>query len=239
MAKSKTRRAKAGAAPGAPKPIVPVAKVPFLRRRTVRLGALGLVAILAGVLTPLLLGLANRGNVLREYEQQLQRAQRPFTQHQAPSVPDSFLNASTQFRQGTITPSALEDSVEVWVADFNEAATNVGALQPPEELVEAQGIIVRALEAYAGIAQQYGVLADHARLVQEASGGRQRELQGIVDDWLSEIDQQKLRTDGLYGYATGLVEELKVAWGIAPATQTPDLTDLEGLIPDGDTPHGG
>lgn len=242
MAKGKTRKARAGAAPGAPKPTIPVPKTPMLQRRSVRWGALGLLVVLAAVLTPLLMGRANRANVLREYDRVLEQAQRPFTQHQAPSVPESFINVPTQFRQGTITPSALGDSVGTWVEDFNEAATNVGALTPPDELREAQGIIVRALEAYAGIAEQYGVLAEQARLVQGASGPRREELQGIVDDWLAQVDQEKIRVDGLYGFGTGLVQELKVAWGVsppAPEQQIPDVGDLEGLIPDGGAPHGG
>jgi hypothetical protein len=227
------RKARSGAAPGAPKPKIVPPKTPVMRRRGVRWGVLVVAALGIAWIVMAVLGSSHRKGVLDEYDRALARAMRPYSQHQAATVPDSFVNIPQQFQQGAVTPARLRSAATTWQEDFAEAATNVRALTPPEQLRDAQEVIAQALDAHATIASQYTALADTKALELRARAAQREPLTDLVADWVAQIDKARANASALLARGQGVVSGLKIEWGLG-STPSPETSLPDGFqIPDG------
>jgi len=210
--KSAQRR---GAALGAPKPKIEPRKTPLTRRRWFRWTALVVVLLFGLWLGLFLWGRSSRANVLRVYDRALNRAQTGYLQHTAATLPDSFATLPQQFQQGQATPERLKEAARTWQQDFADAADAVRALDPPEQLEEANQIIAESLTLYAEVAAMYIVLADERSVASVAEGSLANRLQGQVDALGTAIQATRNRADSIRRVGIQAVNALKLSWGIA------------------------
>jgi hypothetical protein len=229
MAKSKSR---SGAAPGAPKPKVEPRKQPLAQQRGFRWAALvagGLV--LLWILTAILGGI-HRTSVLKGYDRDLAEAQQPFTKYKEPANEFAFTELPTQFLAGQASVKKLKDASLAWQRDFAQAANNVRALTPPEQLVEAQEEIASAFDVYGAAAKQYGTLADLRAAIEKARPGRAKDaIVTAFNTALAGVGDVRTQADALYGHATASITDLEQRWGIKKAPVTSDLTSLPPGFP--------
>lgn len=234
------KRSRSGAAPGAPKPKIEPPKTPVTRTRSFRWSLLLLLALGTTLLVASVMGASHRRGTIDAYDRDLGRAMRSFSQHQAETVPDSFLNIPTRFSDGSITPKRLREAAGTWQEDFTEAAGKVRALTPPEELRNAQEMIAQAMDAHATIAGHYLTLAEQRQAADRATGALETRLEGVVTSWIARINAARANASSLLAAGRAAVDELKREWGLTPAPATPEIPDInlsDVPIPDGGLPN--
>lgn len=218
-------------APGAPRVKVEPPKTPWHRTRAAKIVGVLVLVVLALVILMIVLGRNHRSSVLDRYDRDLGRAQRPFLQHQATTVPDSFINIPTRFRDGSVTAKQLDESASLWREDFADAADQVRVLEPPAQLAEAQVMIVQSLDQFSVIAELYLSLADLQRAANRARGAEAERLGGQVEDLLTRIDLARTVAQDLHDEGMSRIADLKRAWGLLdtapPSTDELDLGDFD------------
>jgi hypothetical protein len=190
------------------------------------------VVLLFGLWLGLFLwGRSSRAHTLRVYDEALTAAQTGYLQHTAATLPDSFATLPQQFQQGQATPQRLKEAARTWQQDFSDAASNVRALDPPEELQDANEIIAESLSLYAQVAAMYIVLADERLAADAAEGELERRLRTQVDALGTEIQATRVRADSIRRVGVQAVNALKLAWGVASSADLVEQTpgDPPGL----------
>ncbi|MBI4261805.1 MAG: hypothetical protein HY658_14720 [Actinobacteria bacterium] len=197
--KGKTRSRRAVA--GGPKPVYVVPRKPFLRRRSTRVGAVGLlVAVVGGVLLGVWMNqraadrLALRREAVLEFAARLEQPLSPIATPLPPTGLKLFADLGdlvAQLREGSIDPS-----VAIRQADSNgrlaESAGEAVADIPAADLVRDKGMPIELLDTKEATVTSLDVFAQATELIRlaaEAGPGDEREdLLDVAERMLATAD---------------------------------------------------
>jgi hypothetical protein len=235
--KSRNRRG-ARASSVAPRPKIEPRTIPLHKRPAIRKAAIAGGVLLALFIAATVWGKVSRANALEDYDQELFAAQRLLLQHTQSGAPQSIAPGGMfqQFAAGQVDAKNLRAAATAWQKDFQTAATNVRALDPPDELRDANEMIAQGIDAYLGVARFSEVLIRQKELVSGATSKKQRTaLEQQLQLVLAQAEDARARADALVREGSGRVSALKRAWGVGPAeaSPSPGAPGLGGEIPGG------